>query len=181
MRGRDWLRARQPSGHRPFPILNGQAIAAGALVSRMPCARLARLAAAAAATRRRRTGLGGTTSLRSAVAAAQSRLAARLAATRPPTLLLAVIAKSLRKWHLSSRILSARSAWLTATAAANPMGAVNHDCPSNRPLRANMRRSGHIGVKPTGVAGAGWPRATPCGLLQYLFGGFTVACDRLFV
>jgi len=42
-------------------------------------------------------------------------------------LLMAEIAKSLRQRHWSSRILSASSAWLTATTAANPLGAVNHD------------------------------------------------------
>jgi hypothetical protein len=45
-----------------------------------------------------------------------------------------------------------------AAAATSVIGAVS----------AKMRRSGHIGVKSTGVAGAGWPRATAGGLLEYL-------------
>ena len=72
----------------------------------------------------------------------------RAARSQPRTnLLLGAIAKSLRPRHLPSRILPARSVWLTATAAAyHPLGGQPRP-PSNGPLRANMRRSGHIGAK----------------------------------
>ena len=57
---------------------------------------------------------------------------------------------------------------LAALAAANAVVAANRDdCRSDRG-RAKLRRSGHIGAKPTGVPGAGWTRGTRCGLLQYL-------------
>jgi diguanylate cyclase (GGDEF)-like protein len=143
----------------------------GHLCRRMPFARLARLAAAAAAERRA-PDWAGVYDVPSISSGRRAVAIGRAPRSQPRiNSLMAEIAKSLRQWHLSPRILSVRSAWLTATVAANPLGAVNQACRSNGPLRANMRGSGYIGVKSTRAAGVGWPRATPCGLLQYSLDG----------
>jgi hypothetical protein len=125
-------------------ISNSQAIAVGALGSRMPLARLA--AAAAAGTSWTRLARG-TTALRSAAAALRrdwARASQPTANQSSPGSNRQVIATA--SFVFTNSVC--RSAWLTATAAANSQGAVNHDGRHNR-QRANISRSGYIGVKST--------------------------------
>jgi hypothetical protein len=118
----------QPAATLPKPRL-AQHMVVGALRSRMHLARRRRWRSAAAAGTSP-SGLAGRTSLRPAIAPRRDwpRASQLIAYSRP----LAQVGKSFRQCHLSSPHSVWRPAWLPATAAANHLGAVNHDRRHNR-------------------------------------------------